>query len=101
MRVMRCTLRFAPSRNPIDPTPPIRRHYRRSHAAAHRNEQLRLLPIQSHRLNSPDVGAGQTLLVAFAALEPPRVGAGQEVNSLLRRHQLPQYANAIEDSAVN
>jgi len=37
---------FRPSRNPIDPTR-LRRHYRRSNAAAHRNEQLRLLPIQS------------------------------------------------------
>ena len=44
-------------------------------------EQLRLLPNECHRLNSADVGAGQTHL-AFAALEPPRVAASlKKVNS--------------------
>jgi hypothetical protein len=37
-------------------------------------EQLRLLLNECHRLNSADVGAGQTHL-AFVALEPPRVAA--------------------------
>lgn len=81
---------FRPSRNPIDPTR-LRRHYRRSNAAAHRNEQLRLLPIQSPPpqfarrgswANSPGPHSQPSSLHVSAPYK--------EVNSLLRRHQLPQ-----------
>jgi hypothetical protein len=91
MRVMRCTLRFAPRpgiqliRHPL-PQPlstfQCSRPPKRTIEAAPDTK-----PIASIR---PTWELGKLTWSAFAALEPPRVGAVQEVNSLLRRHQLPQ-----------
>jgi hypothetical protein len=69
---------MSPFRSLVEPTPP-QALSNVSNAAARRNEQLRLLPIQ---MPSPQFGRrgelGKQTHRAFATLKPPRVGAVQE-----------------------